>query len=125
MVHVSYESEDPELSVSAIKSYSCALQAFVNESVKGSGGDLARLIDAMQQMHPKITDLEIRRDAPLIFDSKGEAINPHRERQLFLLDRRNELQEELRRKQIVLSQIEAIAKQVKDPGVPPKVDPPL
>ena len=48
------------------------------------------------QLYPKMTALEqeyseFRRTARLAWDSDGEAINPHRQRELFLLTKRSEL----------------------------------
>ena len=118
-----FDGDNPELCEASVRSFSTALQNFLNEKQKDSRGDLIRLInDAMEKIHPKISESEkrysdFRRDAPLTFTADGIAINPHRERQLFLVGRRSQLFEELRKKEIALNQIEAIAKQATDPTV--------
>ena len=118
-----FEHEDAELCEAAVRSFSDALQLFFNQRQKNSRGDLIRLISvAIEQIHPKVAELEkrhsdFRRDAPLAWTPEGEAINPHRERQLFLIQRRSELFEELRQTQIVLSQVETLAGRAKDPMV--------
>ena len=118
-----FDGDNPELCEASVRSFSTALQNFLNEKQKDSRGDLIRLInDAMEKIHPKMAESEkrysdFRRDAPLEINSEGVAINPHRERQLFLVGRRSELFEELRKKEITLNQIEAIAKQATDPTV--------
>ncbi len=118
-----FESEDPELCAAAVRSFSRALQQFFNERQRSSRGDLIRLIsEAIEDVNPRLVDLErkhaeFRRTAPLTFNAQGEAINPHRERQLFLVQKRSELYEELRAKQILLSQVEALAQRAKDPMV--------
>ena len=122
-----FEHEDSELCEAAVRSFSVALQKFFDEKQKSSRGDLIRLITkAMQDLNPKLTELEkrhrdFRRDAPLTWNTKGEAINPHRERQLFLVQRRSELYEELRREQIQLKKIESIVRNGKEPEVALKV----
>ncbi len=118
-----FDSFDREHCRAAVKAFSAALQSFYNEKHQGSREDLIRLIRiAMDQLHPKMTQLEqryadFRRDAPLAWDAEGRAINPHRERQLFLVENRSEIVEQLRHKQILLAALESIAQQSKDPLV--------
>ncbi|WP_442507038.1 polysaccharide biosynthesis tyrosine autokinase [Novipirellula sp. SH528] len=118
---LSFEHTDPELCQASVKAFSGALQSFFNEKHKSSRGELLRLISvAIDQLYPKMTELEtqyrnFRRDAPLAWNSEGEAINPHRERQLFLVGQRSELVEKMRQKATELSAVKAIANQSKDP----------
>ncbi|WP_372718896.1 polysaccharide biosynthesis tyrosine autokinase [Novipirellula sp.] len=120
---LSFEHTDPELCQASVKAFSDAIQTFFNEKQKSSRDELLRLISvAIDQLHPKMTELEtqyrnFRRDAPLAWNSEGEAINPHRERQLFLVGQRSELVEKMRRKATELSAVKAIAKQSQDPLV--------
>ena len=60
---------------------------------------------------------EFRLTAPLVWNEKGIAINPHRERQLNLTERRSELFEVLRRKSIELATLKEIAEEGSDPRV--------
>ena len=118
-----FDHQDPELCEASIRSFSTALQTFFNERDRDSRGDLMRLISvAMEELSPKLSELEqrhrvFREEAPLAWDTNGNAINPHRERQLFLVQRRSELYEQLRQKQILLGQVETLAKRAKDPTV--------
>lgn len=118
-----FDSRDAELSEASVKSFSTALQTFLNERHKNSQSDLVSLIsEAMETLHPKMLELErryrdFRRDAPLAWNAKGEAINPHRERSLFLIQRRSEIFEQLRQKQILLSAVESVATKSEDPMV--------
>jgi capsular exopolysaccharide synthesis family protein len=118
-----FDSDDRELCQAAVRCYSTALQNFFNEKQKNSRGDLIRLISqAIEEVHPRLRELErehatFRSTAPLQFDSQGVAINPHRERHLYLVQKRSEHYEELRGKQILLSQVEALAQRAKDPMV--------
>ena len=50
------------------------------------------------------------RDAPLAWDSNGHAINPHRERQLFLVERRSELIEKKRQAESEVAYIKTISR---------------
>jgi polysaccharide biosynthesis transport protein len=117
-----YESTNQELCKAAVESFSKALQQFFNQQQKDSRSELINLITtAKDQLYPKMLELEqsyrdFRRDAPLAWDSTGEAINPHRERQLFLVQRRSELIEMQRRTSTELAAIESAAqKSAKDP----------
>lgn len=118
---LSFTHTDPELCVASVKAFSDALQSYFNEKHKSSRGELLRLISvAIDQLHPKMSELEsqyrdFRRDAPLAWNSKGEAINPHRERQLFLVGQRSELVEKMRQKATELSAVKAIVDEAKDP----------
>ncbi|TWU37565.1 Tyrosine-protein kinase ptk [Novipirellula aureliae] len=118
-----FQHTDPELAEAAVKSFSDALQKFFNERHRSSRGDLLRLISvAIEQLHPKMSELErqyrdFRRDAPLVWNTDGSAINPHRERQLFLVGRRSEMVEQMRQKAILLASVESIAKQTEDPRI--------
>lgn len=116
-----FESTDAELCQSAVSAFSDSLQQFFNEKQKSSRSELLRLINvATDKIHPKIDELEqryreFRKDAPLVWNAKGEAINPYRERQMFLVQRRSEQFELLRQKTIELAAIEGIAKESNDP----------
>lgn len=117
-----YESTDKELCQKAVEGFSDALQKFFNQQQKNSRGDLINLIStAMDSLHPKMQDAEqryreFRREADLAWDAEGKAINPHRERQFFLIERRSELVEEQRRAMVELASVKSIAAQsTKDP----------
>ncbi|TWT84829.1 Tyrosine-protein kinase ptk [Planctomycetes bacterium CA13] len=118
-----FQHTDPELAEAAVKSFSDALQKFFNERHKNSRGDLIRLISvAIEQLHPKMSELErqyrdFRRDAPLVWNADGAAINPHRERQLFLVGRRSELVEQMRQKAVLLAAVKSISGQTEDPRI--------
>ena len=117
-----YDGGDPELCHAAVQAFSDSLQKFFNQRQKTSRGDLIQLFStAMDQLLPKMEDLEqdyrdFRREAPLQWDSEGKAINPHRERHLFLFGKRSELKEQKLQRTNELAAVEAIAqKSVKDP----------
>ncbi len=120
---LSFSHTNPELCESSVRAFSDALQQFFNDKHRSSRSELISLIDeATEQLANKITNFEqkyreFRRDAPLAWDTNGEAINPHRERQLFLIEKRSKLVEQLRSKAIVLASVESIAKQSQDPSV--------
>ncbi|QDT03486.1 Tyrosine-protein kinase ptk [Rubripirellula lacrimiformis] len=115
-----FESENRELCQPVVQAFSESLQAFYNENYKSSRGDLIKLISTgMEQLHPKMLELEsryreFRRDAPLAWDSEGKAINPHRERQLFLVGSRSEVVEKLRQKSVEVAAIESIIRESGD-----------
>ncbi|MCM2373842.1 polysaccharide biosynthesis tyrosine autokinase [Aporhodopirellula aestuarii] len=117
---LSFESTNPELCLGAVRSYSAAIQQFFAKKHKSSRTELLRLITvATDQLQPKMSELEQRyRDfrtaAPLVWNERGEAVNPHRERQLYLTERRSELFEQSRQKSIELAAIQSIAKEGKD-----------
>ncbi len=109
-----FESEIEELCQPVVQSFSESLQAYYNENYRSNRGDLINLIaKGMETLHPKMLDLEsryreFRRNAPLAWDSAGIAINPHRERQLFLVGRRSEVVEKVREKSVEVAAIESI-----------------
>ncbi|WP_231612085.1 polysaccharide biosynthesis tyrosine autokinase [Novipirellula galeiformis] len=117
---LSFEHSDAELCEASVKAFSDAMQTFFNERQKSSRSELLQLISvAIEQLHPKMTDLEkqyrdFRRDAPLAWNSQGEAINPHRESQLFLTGKRSELNEQMRQKATQLAAVESIYSQAND-----------
>lgn len=116
-----FESTDAELCQSAVSAFSDSLQQFFNEKQKSSRSELLRLINvATDKIHPKIDELEqryreFREDAPLVWNADGEAINPHRERQMFLVQRRSEQVQILRAKLNLLGAIEDIDEESSDP----------
>ncbi|KAA5539862.1 polysaccharide biosynthesis tyrosine autokinase [Roseiconus nitratireducens] len=118
-----FESPDTELCEAAIKSYSRALQQYFNDRHKSSQGDLKKLIDAaIGELAPDLKDAEqryadFRRDAGLSWDNDGKAINPHREQQQYLTQRRATQYEELRRAQTILASMESVAEQATDPRI--------
>ncbi|WP_283433299.1 polysaccharide biosynthesis tyrosine autokinase [Neorhodopirellula lusitana] len=120
---LSFEGPDPELCVAAVNSYSDALQQLFAEKHKSSRSELLRLISiATDQLQPKMTQLEeryreFRTEAPLVWSEDGTAVNPHRERQLYLTGRRSELFELVRQKSLELVAIESISKEAKSPLV--------
>lgn len=120
---LSFQSTDPDLCEGAVKSFSDALQDMFAEKHKSSRSELIRLITvATDQLQPKMTKIEqqyrdFRTQAPLVWNEQGEAVNPHRERQLYLTGRRSELFEELRKRSIELTAIETISTEAKDPLV--------
>lgn len=120
---LSFTGTDQELCQGAVKSYSNALQKMFAEKHKSSRSELIRLITvATDQLQPKMTKIEqeyrdFRTQAPLVWNEQGVAVNPHRERQLYLTGRRSELFEELRKRSIELTAIETISKEAKDPIV--------
>ncbi|PHQ36729.1 polysaccharide biosynthesis tyrosine autokinase [Rhodopirellula bahusiensis] len=120
---LTFEHSDPELCEASVKAYSAALQQLFAEKHKSSRGELLRLIrDATDNLQPKLSELEkdyraFRTKASLVWNENGEAINPHRERQLYLTGRRSELFETLRSQSVELSAVESIAKEAEDPLV--------
>ncbi|WP_461508705.1 polysaccharide biosynthesis tyrosine autokinase [Rhodopirellula baltica] len=120
---LTFEHTDPELCEAAVKAYSAALQQLFAEKHRSSRGELIRIIEfATDRLQPKLEELEnryrkFRTDVPLVWNESGEAINPHRERQLYLTARRSELFETLRSESIELSAVESIAKEAEDPLV--------
>ena len=111
-----YEGPNPEFCRVAVESFSDSLRTFFNQEQKDSKSELIRLMrTATERLHPKMLTLEqryrdFRLDAPLAWNSKGEAINPHREHQFALVERRGELTEELRLASIELAAVESISK---------------
>jgi len=120
---LSFRHGDPALCEQSVKAFSDALQQLFAEKHKSSRTELLRLISvATDQLQPKMTELEqryrdFRTDAPLVWNEQGMAINPHRERQLFLTQRRSELVEQMRQKATELSAITTISRESQDPLV--------
>lgn len=118
-----FEDNNPELCEASVKAYSSALQQLFAEKHKSSRSELIRLIEfATGQLQPKLAEMEdryreFRTNVPLVWNENGEAINPHRERQLYLAERRSELFETLRSESVELSAIKSIAEEAKDPLV--------
>lgn len=114
---------DGELCEKSVKAFSEALQKHFAEKHKSSRSELIRLISvATDQLQPKMTDLEqryrdFRTDAPLVWNEEGVAVNPHRERQLYLSARRSELYELMRQKATELAAVETIGKEAESPEV--------
>ncbi|MCC9655660.1 polysaccharide biosynthesis tyrosine autokinase [Rhodopirellula halodulae] len=123
VANMTFEHTDPELCEAAIQAFSASFQKFFADRHKSSRSELMNLISvATDQLQPKLTELEeryreFRTTAPLVWDENGAAINPHRERQLYLTGRRSELFEQLRQKSIELSAIQSIADEDTDPIV--------
>lgn len=120
---LTFEHTNRELCEAAVQSFSDALQEFFSEKHKSSRSELIKLISvATEQLAPQMEKLELehskfRSEAPLAWNSEGEAINPHREQQLFLIKKKSELIEQLRSKSILLAAVESIANESKDPIV--------
>ncbi len=120
---LSFQGTERNLCEAAVKSYSSALQKMFAEKHKTSRSELMRLITvATDQLQPKMAKLEqqyrdFRTQAPLVWNEHGLAVNPHRERQLYLTGRRSELFEELRKRSIELTAITTISKEAEDPIV--------
>ena len=118
-----YDSNDGGLALAGVKSFVAAFQDWANSQQDNSRGDVIRLLNvAIADLHPQITELErryadFRRDAPLAWNSDGEAINPHRERQTFLVKKRNDLYDEMRKVEVKLKQAESLAEQAKTPDI--------
>ncbi|TWT52653.1 Tyrosine-protein kinase ptk [Rubripirellula amarantea] len=118
---MSFQHTNADLCENAVKSFNDALEDFYNERHKSSRDELLRLITvAINDLHPKMNELEnkysqFRTNAPLAWNNEGEAINPHRERQLFLVAKRSEMIENMRAKAAQLAAVEAIAKQATNP----------
>ncbi len=117
-----FDSTDREISEAAVKAFSESLQKYFNQRQKSSRKDLMNLItEATERVYPELTTLEtqyseFRRNAPLAWDANGKAINPHRERQLFLIQRRSELIQKKRQSETELKSVESIIKRsTKDP----------
>lgn len=110
-----FENTNKDLCRNAVGSFSHSLQTYYNEQKKNSHGEFLSVIqNAMESLHPRMVELEeryraFRRDASLAWDNEGQAINPHRERQLFLVARRSELLERQRQAAIELASIREIA----------------
>ena len=123
-----FDDHDRELCEASVHSFSNALQTFFNARQKDSQEQLIQYIDtAIKQLNPTLGNLEedyrlFRRDADLAWDAEGKAINPYRERQLQLIERRSELVESMREKSIQMAAIESIKKsESADPMVALKI----
>ncbi|TWU32621.1 polysaccharide biosynthesis tyrosine autokinase [Novipirellula artificiosorum] len=118
-----FQHTNPELAEAAVNSFSDALQAFFNERHKSSRSELIDMIsDAMEELHPRLSELErqyrdFRRDRLLVWNNDGVAINPHRERQLFLTGRRSEMVEQMRQKAVLAAAVQSISDQSSDPEI--------
>lgn len=116
-----YDSVIPGLPTVAVRAYSDALQQLFNERKRDSRSELLNLIQvAMEEVHPHLSKLEsdyrvFRSSAPLAWDSTGVALNPHRERQIYLTKRRRELAEDLRQKELDTASIQAVTARAKNP----------
>jgi capsular exopolysaccharide synthesis family protein len=112
-----FQGHDPDLCEAAVKSYSESLaNYFRGRQTSSRDEQLEKLIEAAtNKLHPQLQELEerysaFRKDAALAWDSNGKAINPHRERQLFLVQRRSELIEKKRQAESELAYVRAISK---------------
>lgn len=118
-----FDSNDAEHCEAAVRAYSKALQDYYNEKHKSSRSELIHYIDvAMKQLNPKITELErryseFRLDAPLQWDNEGNAINPHREQQLYLMTHRNQLMEKLKHEENLRANLIELASKTEDPQI--------
>ena len=118
---LNFNSTNPELCQNAVKAFSDALQAFYHEKYRGTRSELIKYMQvATEQLHPKLENLErqygdFRRDAQLVWDSEGNALNPHRERQLALLVKRSELDELKRQMATEYAAIRSISETAQDP----------
>tara|TARA_R110002049_G_scaffold72490_2_gene187210 strand:- start:244072 stop:246516 length:2445 start_codon:yes stop_codon:yes gene_type:complete len=118
-----FESTNPELCQNAVKAFSDALQVFYNKKYSGTRSELIKYMQvATEKLHPKLEALEsqydaFRRDAPLVWDSEGAAINPHRESQLKLLGKRAEMNELKRRMATEYAAIKSITETSQDPRI--------
>ncbi|OYP34407.1 polysaccharide biosynthesis tyrosine autokinase [Rhodopirellula sp. MGV] len=118
-----FDSEIPEHCEAATQAYSKSLQDYYNQRHRHTQEDLTRLINvAIGSLAPKLAEMErvyndFRREAPLDWDSEGNAINPHRERHLALIAERSRQFQELRSQETILSQMESVAKQSDDPRI--------
>ncbi len=118
-----FDSGNEELSETAVKSFSEALQEYYNRKHKSSRSELlAYMVHATERLYPDMRKMKeeyrkFRRDAPLQWDASGSAINPYREHQMFLVQRRAELQEELRVAQTEHAAVKAVTESNEDPEV--------
>ena len=109
-----FESEDEELSEQAVKSFSDALQDFYDQKHKSSKSDLLDyMMTSRESLFPEMQSLDreysdFRAAAPMEWHADGSAINPHRDRQIFLVSRRSTLFEQLRSKQSNYEAVKAI-----------------
>lgn len=118
-----FNSPDMELSESAVKAFSEALQEFYNRKHKNSRSDLlSYMVNVTERLYPEFREMKeryrnFRKEAPLQWDASGAAVNPHRDHQMFLVARRAEIQEELRQAQIQQAAVKAVSDSTDDPAV--------
>jgi succinoglycan biosynthesis transport protein ExoP len=122
-----FDDQDPELCESSVHAFSDALQKFFNDRQAQSHKQLEEYIStAIDKLHPAVESLEkryqeFRRDAKLAWDAEGKAINPYRERQLKLIERRSELDEKRGEKLLQQQAVGSIASKSSDPMVALKI----
>ncbi|MEM6691618.1 MAG: capsular biosynthesis protein, partial [Planctomycetota bacterium] len=115
-----FDNENEAMVKEAVTSFSESLQRYYNDNYKSGRNDLRKLVrQASEELYPQLLEQErrygdFRRSAPLVWDSEGRAINPHRERMMALLESRSELSERVASKKIELAQLEQIAEQMKE-----------
>ena len=120
---VHFDSEEPDFSETAVKAFSDALQQFYNEKHRSSKSELLTLIEsATGKLYPEMKQTEeryraFRRTAPLAWDPEGKAINPHRERQLYLVERRSELTEKMRQVATEHAAVKQVMESSQDPQI--------
>ncbi|MCC9601594.1 polysaccharide biosynthesis tyrosine autokinase [Stieleria sp. JC731] len=118
-----FDHPNPEHCEAATHAYSDSLQEFYNERHKNTQHGLTEVMNkAISEIQPNLAMIErryneFRRDAPLDWDSEGNAINPHRERHLSLVEERSKQFQLLRAQEIVLGQMEGVIEQSKDPRI--------
>ncbi|MCD0461696.1 polysaccharide biosynthesis tyrosine autokinase [Roseiconus lacunae] len=118
-----FDSTIPEHCEAATRAFSKSLQAYYNERHQSTQAQLTHLLNvAIGTLSPKLSKLErqyneFRRDAPLDWNSEGQAINPHRERHLTLVEDRSKQYQQLRAQQTTLAQMESVAEQSDDPRI--------
>ena len=123
VVLLHFESQNEELSEAAVKAFSDSLQNYYNRKQKNNRSELlAYMVNATERLNPQMREMKeryrkFRREAPLHWDSSGAAINPYREQQMFLVQRRTELQEELRQSQTEYAAVKAVREADDDPQV--------
>ncbi len=115
-----FKHEDKDLAKAAVESFSGALQKLFDNRQKASRQNLISFVSGkVDEIRTETSRLEreyasFRKDADLIWDANGQAVNPHRERQLFLTKRRSELKEVVGQKAMELAAIKSIAEKTKD-----------
>lgn len=113
LLHFKHQNRD--LCEAAVKAFSESLQQYFNQRQNDSRKDLVGLIeDATEKLHPKLLTLEDQyrsfrqKNAELSWASDGSAVNPHRQRQLLLVEKLSTLTDELRSAEIELESVESI-----------------
>lgn len=118
-----FESQDEELSEAVVKAFSAALQSYYNSKHKSNRSKLLEyMVQATDRLHPEMKQMKMRyrnfrTEAPLQWDASGGAINPHRELQAFFLERRGQINEQLRRTKSELAAVTAVSKSTEEPEV--------